>query len=350
VTRAHIELPKLGTKNLSQIDPAHIYSLVNEKFEIDKILANQSRSVFDIDRESIAVLQVIARNGPLNEYQIAEKIYNVTRDAVRRRIYGTVRLPSLLKQSYLTKIKSKKFKTGKQTKTFGLTLKGILASLAMVNFEDIYLINDHFKILGRFTDNTYNIVDFAILYCKYHIGLVLTWYNMMNFDLTFEQEPAELFNQGMKNYFLYGVIPREIYEIDWENYLEIGKRLFVLENTLIFLLGKVTSDPLFFSKKTIAEFIKHRPEFKKQITFRNFLVNFCLRDWRIYLDLRLDKIDPSNIPIFEYGNGGTSSGLKWVSLNSDMNNMKNKIFKLLKIKNNNDVKVGKIILKKSNFK
>ncbi len=337
-------MDKSDTKNLG-LDYAHIYSLVNENFEIDKILAYQSRFVFNIDKESFAVLQIIAINGPLNEYQIAQKIYNVSRDSVRRRIYGTSTNPSLLKENFLVIIKSKKFKTGKETKTFGLTLKGILTSLVKVNFEKNYIIKNHFKILYSLTDNKYNVVDFAFLYCKYHIALVLTWYKMMNFDLTLQREAAELFSQGMKNYFLYGVIPNESSEKDWKNYLEIGKRLFVLEHTLIFLLSKVTSNPLFFSNKSVAEFIKQRQEYKKQITFRNFLTKFCLKDWMIYLDLRL-KIDPSNIPIFEYGNGGTSSGLQWVSLNSDMNIMKNKIFKLLKIKNTNDVKVGKIVLKK----
>src|SRR5690348_9883141 len=86
----------------------HISLLVNAKFDIDEKLRALSSLLFEIDIESKQTIEILAKNGSLNEYQLGQSgyRYNLTRDSVRRRIVGTTSKISLEKENFIVVTKS----------------------------------------------------------------------------------------------------------------------------------------------------------------------------------------------------------------------------------------------------
>lgn len=76
------------------------------------------------------------------------------------------RVDVLFKNNFLTLIKSTRYRNikGKKTRIFGLTFKGLLASLHSTNLEDTYLFKTYQKLIG--TEISPDAISFYVKYVK----------------------------------------------------------------------------------------------------------------------------------------------------------------------------------------
>jgi len=133
-------------------------------------ISDMVNSLFELDEASFIILGVIAENGPLNARQIEkkgfEKSYEITRDKVRSRLPGTLK-------DYLIKNEGEIFRnTGKREKFYHLTFKGLIASLAIIPFEENYIIKKYLGFLLKYA-NKFSIPEITIQLIKYNIALYL---------------------------------------------------------------------------------------------------------------------------------------------------------------------------------
>lgn len=152
----------------------------------DKELQNLSKTVFEIDEESFRIIQLLSEKGPLIEYQIGKygHAYGLNRHSVGRRLTGTESLVSLRDEGFVQVVNQKEFrKTGKKAKTYGLGFKGLIASLHYVRFEDTYIVKSYRQILTDILEDD-TLTEFAVLYAKFSIGLVLSWNKIVKNNLT----------------------------------------------------------------------------------------------------------------------------------------------------------------------
>lgn len=108
-----------------------------------KLRAN-ANMLFELDDTSRIILGNIAERGPSTIYEL-DKIRNLSKAAISRRLKGDANLLSLLGENYLRLEGSVAFNRikGRMKKYYGLTLKGFLASLSNVDCDRNYM----FKIL-----------------------------------------------------------------------------------------------------------------------------------------------------------------------------------------------------------
>jgi len=320
-----------------------IFSIINDGIEIDKVLADCSNVVFSLDKESKYILEILSKNGPLSEYQIAKigNNYNLSRDSIRRRIYGTTLLPSLFDLEFITIVNTEKHRTGKEIKKFGLTFKGIIAVLTRINFEDIYITKYFYSKMKQLLGNKINIIELAILYAKYHIAFMMLWCKLNALDLTQNNKVSNFFLEGFTNHYLQiGFLKNIDNDIDWKNYIEAGIRYFVLKHTLWSLVKNIPKkniSHLLSDKRTkhIFDNLKRR---KKDLV-KYFFVRYFIKDWVMSLEIGGSvDIEKHGLVWFDYGNDEPLNfATLWWTYDEKMNKLYHKIAKELKIRKS-DVK------------
>jgi len=196
---------KIASSRKQLENTSDIFSVINDGIEIDKILSDCSNAVFSLDKESKYILEILSKNGPLSEYQIAKigNNYNLSRDSIRRRILGTSTFPSLLEHDFIQIIRTDKHRTGKEIKYFGLTFKGLLGGLSRIKFEQNYLSKKYYsEMKGLLGDKLQNIVELASLYTKYHVALMMLWCKLNNLNLLPNNNIDNFFLEGITNHYL----------------------------------------------------------------------------------------------------------------------------------------------------
>jgi len=248
------------------LEKSHIEHILSEdpKFNLDKILARLSSSVFkfdedpDTDKEYKRILSIIAEKGPLTEYKIGKytEKYGLNRDAVRRRILGTSTLLSLYEKEFVFEADSRPLNFKKQkkiSKEFGLTLKGLLSSLTYAKFEDSYLMKIFRGNIEGFCNNKQYVPDFSIQYVKFDLAIILSWHAAYGIDLT-NQENIGRYLRARK-------IP---VNLDYPEFIEsmdgmeketseIQYRYIVLGYVLSFLVGKMDKDSTFYTQDYVLD-------------------------------------------------------------------------------------------------
>jgi len=143
----------------------------------DHFLKISSKKVFENLKESdYRILQAIAKNGFLSLTEIGEKTshYKYTynsfdRWGVKARFTESNQSIGLITNEYVYKTKINK----KESK-YSLTLKGLLAVLSKMDFENIFLIKRYRKFLKTQT-NDKRIIQFAMDFIKIEIALILSY-------------------------------------------------------------------------------------------------------------------------------------------------------------------------------
>jgi len=119
---------------------------------IDVQLRNLSKIAFEIDDESRAILEIMARNGPVTETRITrlgKRRTILTRDIIRRRL-----LVKDLSIDFVSVEKGKRIRNlKKREKIFSLTFKGLLASLSEVPLQENFWIKNYLKMIESMNDN-----------------------------------------------------------------------------------------------------------------------------------------------------------------------------------------------------
>jgi len=225
----------------------HILSEINNTFDLDKSLKKLSLDFFsEMDKDSLIILQLIAKHGPQNEYKLGLKgeTRNLNRYSVRRRLIGIDAPGKSLKQTgYVLKVKEKKHKTGKISKKYGITIKGLLASLTGIRFEDSYLAKN---LLHYFQEeyNDYTIAYMSLVFVKYSIALFVIWHLLTGLKLTTKL--------NTKQYLLNWILTNPILNINKgihsfnrklnHEFLNIRKNYFIILSLLHVLINRFTTD------------------------------------------------------------------------------------------------------------
>jgi len=300
-------LRKKKTSSGQLENTAYIFSVVNDDFEVNKVLSNCSDVLFSLDKESKYILEILSKNGPLSEYQISKigNNYNLSRDSIRRRILGTNTFPSLLEHDFIQIVRTEKHRTGKEIKNFGLTFKGLLAALSRMKFEEIYLSKKYYsEMKGLLGDKLQNLVELASLYTKYHVALMMLWCKLNNLNLLQNNNINNFFLEGITNHYLsVGFLSNVDNDYEWDNYTNVGIRYFVLKHTLFSLVRNLPANVLshlYFDRRTkhVFQNLKQRKRKPKE-----FFVRYLIKDWLMNLELiSLTSIDKDGLIWIEYGN------------------------------------------------
>lgn len=322
-----IRTPTNSTQNIS--------SIVNQDFDIDKTLSSLSKSFFPLDKESLYILEILARYGTSTEYDLTKigNNYNLSRFSIRRRIYGTSTLPSLLKQGLLEKTVAGVHKTGKKIKKFELSFRGILNALGRVRFEDMSIVKRYFDTMKDLTENKNSIIDVSILYAKYHIALILLWTKINRLNPNSTDTLENYFLEGITNHFLRIGFLVEPNDNDFKNFEKISNRYFVLKHTLVSISrsSKNQFPKLYSDSRAIIVMNALTKKYLNPILV--FLVKYLVKDWARAMIFY--ALNPNNESLISFESGSDRPNDFRISLkasSSEADQMYEAISRTLKIK------------------
>ena len=295
-----------------------ITSLLTKNVDIDRILRVACKSVFDLDDISFTILEKLSEDGNSNINQIAEKGI-CDRFAVSRRIYGKRSKINLLENDFVRIAETRDFKnTNKEEKIFSLTLKGILASLSGVKFENIKGVSNYYNELREAAENIPNLIEIAILYAKFHIALELLWTKINKLNYTETMDFNELFFENQTNNHIQIGILGNTSDEDWESYNQVLVRYGVLKHILHGLIKdnykKVI--PTLYSDKRVKHIIDELKR-KGQDPVKSFFVRYLIKDWALYLDMSTNLARKKEFVLIEYGSNMTTRSIGLVGLDID---------------------------------
>ena len=308
-------------------------------FDLDRALKEISLGIFSLDEQYRGIFTILAKE-PATEYQIGKvgKKYGLDRDSVRRRLLGTSSLPSLEEVEFL-RTKTDPFRTGKQTKRYSLTLKGISASLSHTTFEDVFNIRIFKEIIRGLTDNQFNIGDLIVLYAKYHTALVLSWYRMNNFDITKTISLDSLFSKSSMRRILFDPIPNPTIDIkNYQTYVEIGKRFLVVRHVIRQIISMMVEkkSAKMFTSGALSKFPNLDYQSNKEVI--EFVENMLIRHWFGYVNQAQELLRTEYLIHDETKNDEEEITPMWLKEKSHMQNLAQSVFDTLNVKNTKKIK------------
>ncbi len=148
------------------------------KYDIDKILAGFSESLFELDKLESKILGMISEYGALNQKTLSSKMFKInaeySRDKIRYKLNHPKNSKTLLKLGFIIQESGNKIGNikNKSEKFYRLTFKGLMASLSSKNFENNYLVKNFKNFITKWADQ-YNVPEFSIIFMKYHLSLFM---------------------------------------------------------------------------------------------------------------------------------------------------------------------------------
>jgi hypothetical protein len=281
----------------------------NPKFDIDSEIKNLSDSLFKLDDESKKILGIIAKHGPLNETNIAERPYNkshfITRDVVRYRLGSHPKhqnKSNLIDTGYLIRKKGKRIgNTNKHETIYYLTFKGFLASLSKTTFDKNYLIKSAKDLVSYWVKNKY-IPKFTMLLIKYNLALFLLDNKFTAVDLTqLENIEDKLQNLNENSPLVDGAYKCQIKDEKLnELLLETRVWFHVYSQVLSKAMAKFSGKDALIVDKSLDDDIHLMNDKNKKFFYINKFLPYFIRFW--YRNLSrlqfedLQKFVPGNIP------------------------------------------------------
>jgi len=325
-----------------------IMRLLLYKGNLDRSLKHLSNALFDLDKKSRSILQILAEKGPSTEYQLGKigKEFELDRDSVRRRIIGTKSIKGLEKQEFVWIAEKEKFRTGETKKVYNLTVKGIFASLDRVPFERNYAIKQFYSLITAITENEYHIADFILQQIKFQIGILMSWYKMNGFNLTGVRDFSNLFGKNMIKHYLSSQIPNSLLgKRHWQDFEAIGCQFIELHHIVKTLLNRILTDKnfrIYSNEYFLSLAVKHHVK-KTLPDVKKLFENIIFRDWYMYAtspdEISLKKIRSSR---FGY-QSDTPQKLDWFAFEGKMNFNTQKIFQKFNIDDFKKIDVEKLL-------
>lgn len=139
---------------------------------MDILLSNTSNEIFShLESGQKRIIEILAKSEPLNLTEIGKLTSKFAigfdRWGVKNRIYGSSKFHGLIFLDYVYE-----FKLNKKETKYGLTVKGLLAALRTVKFDQIYLIKRYEQFLKNYT-NKQDLIQRILLYIKSEIAYLL---------------------------------------------------------------------------------------------------------------------------------------------------------------------------------
>ncbi len=150
---------------------------------IDDLLTQSSKEIFSgLEEGQFWILRFLAESGKMNMRELGDKISSgyaggFDRWGVKKRLYGTRHYHSLIGYDYVYPIRINK----KETQYY-LTLKGLMASLVKVSFNDHFLIKRYKKYILKYSNQqkTNDLLEFIKLEISYllysNVILGINWF------------------------------------------------------------------------------------------------------------------------------------------------------------------------------
>jgi len=186
------------------------------KYEIDKILASFSKSLFDLDSIEQAILGIIAKEGSLSEDEIVRIAFkrnaNHTRDKIRYRLKHHRNTETLATLGFVAVKTGKKIGNikNKKEQVYNLTFKGLIGSLCLTKFEDNYMVKKFKDSISKFV-NRYNLPEFSIQFMKYHLAMFMLKNVLDGSKLTsLKNLEADMYAMSTGDPFLGTAFPQKI--------------------------------------------------------------------------------------------------------------------------------------------
>jgi hypothetical protein len=309
---------------MNNLEYAHVEAFVNDKINVNKALKHASHSLFtfdndvDEDKKYRQIISIIAREGPCTEHvlgKIGKNRFGLNRFTVRRRIRKKGNLLNLEKEQFVAVTSSKDLPGNKKRITYGLTIKGLMASLYYIKFEDNYLVKDFYNYIFVLTGNKYHIADLAMIYIKYHTALLLMWYKMMGLDLTSQIYLERILSRSMTKTALHSNYPiSEIDQGDSSYFYSIGEKFYALTFVLTGLIHKImrSKDLPIYSNPNIMSMFNSSSQKETRKKLSNFLEKLIIVDWANYLEMAINHPLDSKKPFyFDYGPSYYERGSLW---------------------------------------
>lgn len=234
---------------------------------LDGYLKNLSEFAFDVDKESKAILGIIAKHGPVNETKITHlgrRRIILSRDIIRRRLLVTDLSSDFLSIKIGKKIGNLK---GKREKLYSLTFKGFLASIVETPIKENFWIKSYLEMIKKITDDL--TINLLLNHIYYSVGAFLILHsNQRGFLKTFKNPEEEFYD----NYSIEGALPQLLDKVQIKSVPEKNKELFSHCVIQFFISCEVLG---FIIKKTI----------QKKLFPKNYLENWNKRDYMIEGDI-----------------------------------------------------------------
>jgi hypothetical protein len=151
---------------------------------IDNILSKVSTKVFsNLEIGQRRIIRILALKSPLNMREIGKYTSKYTigfdRWGVKKRLEGTRNFIGLIPADYIIKISANE----KESK-YGLTIKGLFASLCNTIFEKNYLVKEYESFLATTGMKDSKLANWGIQLVKYEIALILYYAKAQGLDWT----------------------------------------------------------------------------------------------------------------------------------------------------------------------
>lgn len=274
----------------------------NKTYDVDKSLKIHSKTTFDLDDDSIDILKIVSIRGPSISNHILNHMSKINdkkeKNKTRERIRREVNSPNgLVKRDFLYDLVQSKYKGGwkkensitgeheiigeKPHKILALTFKGFVASLAALEFDEIYMIQDYELELKKHLPET-NLLPLVFHYIKCNIALFLLWHVINGIKLVHHKHLDEYF-----------IIFNEFNMIDLLPFFTEEKKVQPLISEYINLRFQFLSTQIALAKvlhsiekKQTLEKFKSRIVNKKVYRYKSKTILYSLiNDWIAWIDL-----------------------------------------------------------------
>lgn len=150
-------------------------------------LQNMCHEVFVLDEKEFRILKYLALHGPMNLNQLSKytKKYadSMDRWGVKKRLDGTPKFLGLIPNEYVLEENVNKKRYKKQEKRYWLSVKGIIASTAVVPLQKNGYFKHYSWFLSKFLEEE-NIRPFIERHIEENMKLLVAWHYLNGIQLT----------------------------------------------------------------------------------------------------------------------------------------------------------------------
>lgn len=172
-------------------------------------LQETSPTVFDLDEYEYRILKYLALSGPMNLTQISKqtKRYadSLDRWGIQKRLYGTARFIGLIRNEYVLEENVNKHRFNKQEKRYWLSVKGILASTAIVPLQKNKFFKHYCWFITKIVQEP-KLHHFVEEFIEEHMRLLIAWHYLNGIQLTKQRSSAHYYLEFFEQIKTIGVI------------------------------------------------------------------------------------------------------------------------------------------------
>lgn len=265
-------------------------------------LSKISQSVFGLDETQMRILKYLALKGPMNLSELANHTtryaYSLDRWALKKHLYGSSRFLGLIPYEYVSVTRH-----NKKENRYELTIKGVLASIAIVTLESNISFQNYVKYVIHYLP-TKGSQAFVKKCVTEFIKLLLAWHYLNGISLKKQKSSTFYYMEFFETMRRIGSI-----DITISEQKEHQEFLRVVKNCIgyVSVIDLITSGGMFLSNSTFSMVSwKNTTPFKdeKGEAGREYWFGHNLWEWPLHLGqkVKIKKIIKDAVTFEEYYN------------------------------------------------